>query len=32
LMDDINIPTSAEATYMLVICSAFINYINMKMQ
>ena len=32
LMDDINIPTSAEATYMLVTCSAFINYINMKMQ
>ena len=32
LMDDSNAPTSAEATYMLVICSAFINYVNMKIR
>ena len=30
LMDDENAPTSAEATYMLITCSAFINYINTK--
>ena len=30
LIDDTNIPTSAEATYMLVTCSAFINYLNTK--
>ena len=32
LMDDANAPTSAEATYMLITCSAFINYVNTKMQ
>lgn len=32
LMDDANAPTSAEALYMLVTCSAFINYVNTKMQ
>ena len=32
LMDDENAPTSAEATYMLITCSAFINYVNTKMQ
>lgn len=32
LMDDENAPTSAEATYMLITCSAFINYVNAKMQ
>ena len=32
LMDDENAPTSAEATYMLITCSAFINYINTKLQ
>ena len=32
LMDNSNAPTSAEATYMLVICSAFINYVNMKIR
>ncbi len=30
LMDDTNAPTSAEAMYMLITCSAFINYLNMK--
>ncbi len=30
LMDDANAPTSAEALYMLVTCSAFINYLNIK--
>lgn len=30
LMDDENEPTSAEAIYMLVTCSAFINYLNTK--
>ena len=30
LMDDSNTPTSAEAIYMLVTCSAFINYLNTK--
>lgn len=32
LMDDANAPTLAEATYMLITCSAFINYVNTKMQ
>lgn len=30
LMDDSNSPTSTEATYMLITCSAFINYLNIK--
>lgn len=30
LMDDENEPTSAEAIYMLVICSAFVNYLNTR--
>lgn len=30
LMDDVNAPTSDEAIYMLVVCSAFINYLTKK--
>lgn len=30
LMDDANVPTSDEAIYMLVACSAFINYLTKK--
>lgn len=30
LMDDVNVPTSDEAIYMLVVCSAFINYLTKK--
>ena len=30
LMDDVNVPTSDEAIYMLVACSAFINYLTKK--
>jgi len=32
LMEDTNAPTSAEAIYMLITCSAFINYLNTKLQ
>lgn len=30
LMDDGNVPTSDEAIYMLVVCSAFVNYLTKK--
>ena len=30
LMEDVNAPTSDEAIYMLVVCSAFINYLTKK--